>query len=119
MNTPIKLPNIAKSEHTGTTEYHFTLPDKTVAIKTLKEIITELGQPNLIVFEDNTFTVGRIPILYRKAEGEWIEIFRFEACQIAEVAPEIKLGEHEFTIDGKVFSTQPFANDDKGADDEL
>ena len=110
---------MTKSEPTGILEYHFTLPDKTVVVKTLKELITQLAQPNLALFTDGSFTVGRAPILYKKEGEDWKEIFRFEACQIIDAAPQAPLGEFEFTLNGKVFSTQPFANDDKEVDDEL
>jgi hypothetical protein len=117
MNTPIKLPNIAKDGPTGITEYHFTLPDKTVAIKTLKELITELGQPNIALFTDGTFTVGRQPIVYQKQDGNWLNLFRFEACQIYDNTNQVKPGELSFTMNGKLYSTAPFANDDKGGSD--
>ncbi len=81
---------MTKNDSTGILEYHFTLPDKTVSIKTLKELITELGQPNIAVFTDASFTVGRTPILYRKVDTEWEELFKFVACQIVDVAATVK-----------------------------
>ena len=111
MINKIKLPKTKSSdpiESMPITEYHFTLPDKTVSIKTLKEVITELGQPDIALFTDGTFTVGRQPILYRKGiDGNWLNLFRFVACQIEKVAAQ------SFTIGGKVFSTAPFAAKEK------
>ena len=57
MINKIKLPKTKSSEPTGDRDYHFTLPDGTVSIKTLKAIITELGQPDIALFADASFTV--------------------------------------------------------------
>ena len=90
MNTPIKLPSMTKSEPTIILEYHLTLSDDTVVVKNLKEVITELGQPTITLFTDATFTLDRQPIVYKKGETEWEEMFKFVACEIKEIAAKGK-----------------------------
>ena len=85
MLPPIKLPNIAGSEPATPTEYHLTLEDDTVVIKKLIRTVHELGHPRINMFEDGSFTVGQVPIVYRQGDSkddEWITLFRFKAITV-------------------------------------
>ena len=85
MIPPIKLPNLAGNEPDTIKEYHLTLEDDTVVVKKLQRTVHELGQPRINIFDDGSFTVGQVPIVYRKGDSkddDWIVEFRFKAITV-------------------------------------
>jgi len=87
MIIPIQFPKMhgVRSERTKT--FRFTLLDDTIVRKKLKEHIPATKEgPRIHVFDDDTFTVGRVPIVYKrtgnKPDDEWLKIFQFKALHI-------------------------------------
>ena len=83
MIPPIKMPNlhIVRPERVKT--FRFTLVDDTVVRKKLIEhIAAKDDKPKINIFEDDTFTVGEEPIVYKREGEDWIQVFAFKAVHV-------------------------------------
>ena len=84
MLPPIKMPNLHIVRPERVKVFRFTLPDDTIVRKKLNEhIAAKDDKPKINIFEDDTFTVGEEPIVYKRDEsGEWITVFSFKAVHV-------------------------------------
>ena len=83
MIPPIKMPNlhIVRPERVKT--FRFTLVDDTVVRKKLIEhIAAKDDKPKINIFDDDTFTVGEEPIVYKRQGEDWIQVFQFKAVHV-------------------------------------
>ena len=88
MIPPIKFPKLHIVRNERAKVYRFTLIDDTVVRKKLKDYVPAIDEekPRVIIFEDDTFTVGMTPIIYKrtgnKPDDEWVQVFQFKAVHI-------------------------------------
>ena len=85
MIPPIKFLKLHIVRNERAKVYRFTLIDDTVVRKKLKEHIPAIDEekPRVIIFEDDTFTVGMTPIVYLRGDNEeWTQVFQFKAVHI-------------------------------------
>ena len=83
MIPPINMPSMHTSDSYRVKQYEFTLYDGTTIIKKLQtSIAAKEDKPRINIFEDDTFTVGEEPIVYKKTDGEWIQVFQFKAVHV-------------------------------------
>ena len=83
MLPPIKMPNLHIVRPERVKVFRFTLIDDTIVRKKLIEsIAAKDDKPRINIFDDDTFTVGEEPIVYKKTDGEWIQVFQFKAVHV-------------------------------------
>ena len=88
MLTLIPFGESPKPRTNHTKWFRFTLTDDTVVRKKLKaSIAAQDEKPRVNVFEDETFTVGTTPTVYKAViqgdgKSEWEEVFTFKMVHI-------------------------------------
>ena len=71
MIPPINMPSMHTSGSYRVKQYEFTLTDGTTIIKKLTtSIAAKEDKPRINIFDDDSFTVGQAPIVYKKVGDE-------------------------------------------------
>ena len=83
MIPPINMPSMHTSGSYRVKQYEFTLHDGTTIIKKLQtSIAAQEDKPRINIFDDDSFTVGQAPIVYKRIGDEWQEQFTFCAIKV-------------------------------------
>ena len=85
MLSKLTMPSMSTRHSKRIQWYHFTTLDDLVLTKKLKEVVLATkDKPRINIFDDNSFTVGKEPIVYCREEGQqhWTELFRFKELSI-------------------------------------
>ena len=89
MIPPITLPKLHIVRPERSKVFRFTLADDTVVRKKLVEhIAAKDDKPKINIFEDDTFTVGEEPIVYKREGEDWITVFSFKAVHVEMEDPD-------------------------------
>ena len=83
MIPPINMPSMHTSDSYRVKQYEFTLTDGTTIIKKLTtSIAAKEDKPRINIFDDDSFTVGQAPVVYKRVGDEWEEQFTFCAIKV-------------------------------------
>ena len=89
MLTILPFPSMTGTRTERIKTFRFTLTDDSVIRKKLKaSIAAKDDKPRVNIFEDDTFTVGEEPTVYKPVasadgdEKEWLVVFKFKAVFI-------------------------------------
>ena len=83
MIPPINMPSMHTSDSYRVKQYEFTLYDGTTIIKKLTtSIAAKEDKPRINIFDDDSFTVGQAPVVYKRVGDLWEEQFTFCAIKV-------------------------------------